>query len=170
VNYNLTFHVSQPHRTVDAGGAGEAIPEPDAVAVTPEAPAHLPFVETHPPITVLETAQAEPVAAGARAEEAEQRAATPAPPTVEYEQGPEAPPEAEPETLPAMDRSELARISDNLVDIIVYATMALKRFERGRYDREGMEVLYRKIRAKAMKAHRRARRLSIPDKPDNPGD
>jgi hypothetical protein len=58
----------------------------------------------------------------------------------------------------------LNTVSDNLIDIAVYATMALNRFKRGDADPQVLETLCRKIRTKAIKTRRMANSLSRPGK------
>jgi len=64
-------------------------------------------------------------------------------------------------------QSSLNTVSDNLIDIAVYATMALNRFKRGDADPQVLEVLCKKIRTKAINTRRLANKLSRPGKPDN---
>ena len=65
------------------------------------------------------------------------------------------------------DQPALNTVSDNLIDIAVYATMALNRFKRGDADPQVLQTLCRKIRTKAIKTRRMANRLSRPGKPNN---
>ena len=69
-------------------------------------------------------------------------------------------------SIPERDQPALNTVSDNLIDIAVYATMALNRFKRGDVDPQAQEMLCRKIRSKAIKTRRLANRLSHPGKPD----
>jgi hypothetical protein len=64
--------------------------------------------------------------------------------------------------LSKQEQSSLTIVSDNLIDIAVYATVALKRFKRGDADPPAMEVLCRKIRTKAIETRRLANKLSRP--------
>ena len=64
-------------------------------------------------------------------------------------------------------QSSLNTVSDNLIDIAVYATMALNRFKRGDADPQVLEMLCSKIRTKAIKTRRMANKLSRPGKPGN---
>jgi len=65
------------------------------------------------------------------------------------------------------DQSSLNTVSDNLIDIAVYATMALNRFKRGDADPQVLEMLCKKIRTRAIKTRRMANMLSRPGKPGN---
>ena len=62
------------------------------------------------------------------------------------------------------DQPDLNTVSDNLIDIAVYATMALKRYKRGDADPQVQESLCEKIRSKAIKTRRLANKLSRPGK------
>jgi hypothetical protein len=64
-------------------------------------------------------------------------------------------------------QSSLNTVSDNLIDIAVYATMVLNRFKRGDADPQVLEMLCKKIRSKAIKTRRMANKLSRPGKPGN---
>jgi len=72
-----------------------------------------------------------------------------------------------PTPMSQRDQSSLNTVSDNLIDIAVYATMVIKRFKRGDADPQLIETLCRKIRTRAIKTRRMANRLSRPGKPDN---
>jgi len=65
---------------------------------------------------------------------------------------------------PIIDQSTLNTITDDLIDIAVYATMALNRFRRGDADPATLESLCKKIRTRAIKTRRLANQLSSPDK------
>ncbi len=65
---------------------------------------------------------------------------------------------------PIVDQSTLNTITDDLIDIAVYATMALNRFKRGNADPATLESLCKKIRIRAIKTRRLANQLSRPDK------
>ena len=64
--------------------------------------------------------------------------------------------------LSKRDQPALNTVSDNLIDIAVYATMALNRFKRGDADPQVLQTLCGKIRTKAIKTRRMANRLSRP--------
>jgi len=72
-----------------------------------------------------------------------------------------------PAPIPKPGQPALNTVSDNLIDIAVYATMVLNRFKRGDADPQVLEMLCRKIRTKAIKTRRMANRLSRPGKPNN---
>lgn len=65
---------------------------------------------------------------------------------------------------PIIDQSTLNTVTDDLIDIAVYATMALNRFRRGDADPATLESLCKKIRTRAIKTRRLANQLSQPDK------
>jgi hypothetical protein len=67
-----------------------------------------------------------------------------------------------PSPMSKRDQPALNTVSDNLIDIAVYATMALNRFKRGDADPQVLQTLCRKIRTKAIKTRRMANRLSRP--------
>ncbi len=62
------------------------------------------------------------------------------------------------------DQPSLNIVSDNLIDIAVWATMALKRFKHDEPDPQALEALCKKIRSKAIKTRRMANKLSHPNK------
>jgi hypothetical protein len=69
-----------------------------------------------------------------------------------------------PVSISKQDQPDLSTVSDNLIDIAVYATMALKRYKRGDADPQVQESLCEKIRRKAIKTRRLANKLSCPGK------
>ena len=81
--------------------------------------------------------------------------------------GKETPWQEPPMPMSKRGQSSLNTVSDNLIDIAVYATMVLNRFKRGDADPQVLETLCRKIRTKAIKTRRMANKLSRPGKPDN---
>jgi len=81
--------------------------------------------------------------------------------------GKETPRQEPPMPMSKRGQSSLNTVSDNLIDIAVYATMVLNRFKRGDADPQVLETLCRKIRTKAIKTRRMANKLSRPGKPDN---
>jgi hypothetical protein len=70
---------------------------------------------------------------------------------------------------PVVDPVTLNAITDNLIDIAVYATMAMNRFKRGDADPQTLESLCRKMRAHAIKTRRLATRLLPPELQDREG-
>ncbi len=62
-------------------------------------------------------------------------------------------------TRGAVDSATLGLITDSLIDIAVYATMALNRFQRGDADPATLESLCRKIRVQAIQTRRVTHRL-----------
>ena len=81
-----------------------------------------------------------------------------------------APPQDSP-VAPAIDTALLNRVGDSLIDIAVYATMALNRFKRGDADPRTLETLCRKIRSQAIDTRRLAHRLLPPaEEPDRTRD
>ncbi|MEA3243648.1 MAG: hypothetical protein U9Q19_09495 [Pseudomonadota bacterium] len=81
------------------------------------------------------------------------------------ETGEQTPWQEPPMPMPQRCQSSLNTVSDNLIDIAVYATMALNRFKRGDADPQVLEMLCKKIRTKAIKTRRMANKLSRPGKP-----
>jgi hypothetical protein len=75
--------------------------------------------------------------------------------------------QALPTPMSKRGQSSLNTVSDDLIDIAVYATMALNRFKRGDADPQVLEMLCKKIRTKAIKTRRMANSLSRPGKPGN---
>jgi len=71
-------------------------------------------------------------------------------------------PQTPPAPAPAIDTALLNRVGDSLIDIAVYATMALNRFKRGDADPQTLETLCRKIRSQAIDTRRLAHRLLPP--------
>jgi hypothetical protein len=66
-----------------------------------------------------------------------------------------------------LDTATLQAISDNLIDIAVYATMALNRFRRGDADPQTLESLCKKIRSQSIKTRRMATRLVPPEQTED---
>jgi len=71
-------------------------------------------------------------------------------------------PERESSPATGPDLETLNIISDNLIDIAVYATMAMNRIKRGETDPRTLEVLCKKVRTQAVKTRRMANQLSRP--------
>jgi len=71
-------------------------------------------------------------------------------------------------TAPAIDTALLNTVTDNLVDIAVFATMALNRFKRGDADPQTLEALCKKIRTQAIKTRRLTHQLLPPDDGSDP--
>lgn len=70
------------------------------------------------------------------------------------------------ERLSKRDITTLHTISDNLIDIAVYATMALNRFKRGDADPQTLASLCKKVRSQAIKTRRLANQLVRPEQTD----
>jgi len=72
---------------------------------------------------------------------------------------------AEPDATaaPAINTQLLHTVTDNLIDIAVFATMALNRFKRGDADPQTLEALCKKIRTQAIKTRRLTHQLVPPD-------
>ncbi len=60
------------------------------------------------------------------------------------------------------DQETLNTISDNLIDIAVYATMLMNRVKRGNAEPGTLEMLCRKVRTRAIKTRRLANQVSRP--------
>ncbi len=63
------------------------------------------------------------------------------------------------------ERRLLVALADDLTDITVYASMALKRIRKGDADPKLLETLLRRIRSRAVESHRDSNYLSRPDDP-----
>ncbi|HHJ17044.1 MAG TPA: hypothetical protein ENJ80_10135 [Gammaproteobacteria bacterium] len=153
VVYNLTYSPERATFHSDVSDLRIPLPEEDAVAAAPQennAPVHNnqelrdkapvespqamePDIE---PVTDSDTAQDAP-AHTTTAEEPERK-------------------------IPVMDQETLNIISDNLIDIAVYATMANNRFKRGDADPRVLEMLCKKVRTQAIKTRRLVSKLSDP--------
>ena len=77
---------------------------------------------------------------------------------------------AEPDepAAPAINTLLLHTVTDNLIDIAVFATMALNRFKRGDADPQTLEALCKKIRTQAIKTRRLTHQLVPPDDKTGP--
>jgi hypothetical protein len=71
------------------------------------------------------------------------------------------------EPAPQLDTAKLHTISDNLIDIAVYATMALNRFKRGDADPQTLTALCKKVRSQAIKTRRLANELVRPEQTED---
>jgi len=65
-----------------------------------------------------------------------------------------------------LDTTSLHIISDNLIDIAVYATMALNRFKRGDADPQTLASLCKKVRSQAVNTRRLVNQLVRPELSD----
>jgi hypothetical protein len=65
------------------------------------------------------------------------------------------------------DAATVTAVTDSLIDIAVFATMALNRFKRGDADPQTLESLCRKIRTQAIKTRRLTHKLLPEDLQDN---
>lgn len=74
-------------------------------------------------------------------------------------------PQATTAPAPLVDPVVVGAITDNLIDIAVYATMALNRFKRGDADPQTLETLCKKVRTNAIKTRRLAAQLLPYDRP-----
>ncbi len=107
-----------------------------------------------PPITVTHEGEAAPPPAAAREREVPRRTASAASLVgVAHNE-----PVAAEQPLP-VDAGTVNTITDSLIDIAVYATMALNRFKRGDADPQTLESLCRKIRTQAIKTRRLTHQL-----------
>lgn len=77
---------------------------------------------------------------------------------------------AAPSAPPPVDTATVTAVTDSLIDIAVYATMALNRFKRGDADPQTLESLCRKIRTRAIKTRRLTHKLLPDELQDNGGD
>lgn len=69
--------------------------------------------------------------------------------------------------LSPLDTETLHVVSDNLIDIAVFATMALNRFKRGDADPQTLEALCKKVRSQAIKTRRLANQLGSAQQGDD---
>jgi hypothetical protein len=69
-----------------------------------------------------------------------------------------------------VDAATVTAVTDSLIDIAVYATMALNRFKRGDADPQALESLCKKIRTRAIKTRRLTHRLLPEELQDDSGD
>ncbi|GMQ83674.1 MAG: hypothetical protein BMS9Abin06_0411 [Gammaproteobacteria bacterium] len=154
VVYNLTFNPQQA--TFHSDVADLQIPSQEDHAVqadTPQQPA-APARKAYTPTlySVEENAEDVPV--------------TKPQPVTDKDPVPEKPVSKAPapESSPAADQDQetLNTISDNLIDIAVFATMAMNRFKRGDADPKALEMLCKKIRTQSIKTRRLAHQVSRP--------
>lgn len=154
-SYNMTFHLNQPP-PYRRGPAFVQTHLPESAGVDIEAPTQAEITheesspafgfsppETAPAVSTAETApaaEATPVSEG----------------EVQSSQG------APRAKAPQLDEAALTEVSDNLIDIAVYATMAMNRFKRGDASPETLEALFGKVRAQAINTRRLANRLMHP--------
>jgi hypothetical protein len=77
--------------------------------------------------------------------------------------GPQLPADSRPRAAapptPVVDSVVLGAVTNNLIDIAVYATMALNRFKRGDADPRTLESLCKKVRSQAIETRRLVTRL-----------
>jgi len=71
---------------------------------------------------------------------------------------------------PPVDTATITAVTDSLIDIAVYATMALNRFKRGDADPQVLESLCKKIRTRAIKTRRLTHKLLPEELQDDDGD
>ena len=71
---------------------------------------------------------------------------------------------------PTVDTASVTAVTDSLIDIAVYATMALNRFKRGDADPQVLESLCKKIRTRAIKTRRLTHKLLPEELQDDDGD
>jgi hypothetical protein len=155
VVYNLTFNPEQATFHNDVADLKIPLQENHAVQAgslqRPTTPAHKTYT-TLPPYAPDEDMEDVPV--------------TEPQSTAGQVHAPEKPVHKEPasessqETCP--DQETLDTISDNLIDIAVFATMTMNRINRGDADPRTLEILCKKVRVQAIKTRRLANRLSLP--------
>ncbi|HFD79351.1 MAG TPA: hypothetical protein ENK05_03005 [Gammaproteobacteria bacterium] len=137
VVYNLTFNPEQASFHTDVSQlrtpAGVEIP----AAAAPRSPD-----TAAPPFSADE--EVEDVTPVEAVEKGEPSGSTPKPEDDDSKQ------DSGNKALPALDAERLHIITDNLIDIAVYATMALNRFKRGDADPETLQTLCRKVRTQAI--------------------
>jgi len=155
VIYNLTFNPEQATFHSDVADLKIPLRENHAAQADspqrPTTPAHKTYT-TPPPYTPDE--DIEDVAA------TEPQSTTDQAPAAEKPVRKEPAPKSSQETCP--DQETLNTISDNLIDIAVYATMTMNRIKRGDADPRTLEMLCKKVRIQAIKTRRLANQLSRP--------
>ncbi|MFQ5644346.1 MAG: hypothetical protein ACE5FQ_11705 [Thiogranum sp.] len=157
--YNLTFNPEQATFHSDVADlqiplrADHAVPA--GTQQTPDGPAR--DTNTVPLYSADEEAEDVPVAEAQNVT----ADATPA-----EEQITDTPPAPRSSPRPNPDQETLNTISDNLIDIAVFATMVMNRIKRGDADPGTLEMLCRKIRAQAIKTRRLANQVSRPGRND----
>jgi len=161
-SYNMTFNLNPP------AAAGAPVPqrvieEEPAIEITHSASA-APFTLESEPLKERVTPRSEQVTVPEQEETAEMGAAE----SAEEPAIAKVPSAALLTVEPTLDQETLHHVSDNLIDIAVYATMAINRFKRGETDPEVVEALCKKVRTQAIKTRRIANQLSRPPKtPDS---
>lgn len=75
----------------------------------------------------------------------------------------------EPSPMSPTEARIIGEVTDNLIDIAVYATMALNRFKRGEADPATLETLFKKVRSHAINTRRLASQLSRTAQPPQSG-
>ncbi|MCO6413870.1 MAG: hypothetical protein J5I92_14110 [Thiogranum sp.] len=152
-SYNMTFHLNQPP-PYRPGPAFVQTPLPESAGMDIEAPtqAEITHEQSSPPFVFSPPEAPEPVVSTAETE-----SATEATPVTEGEV--QSAQDAPRPKAPQLDEAALTEVSDNLIDIAVYATMAMNRFKRGETSPETLEALFAKVRAQAINTRRLANRL-----------
>ena len=149
--YNLTFNPERASFDSMLSDLQPPVPpvgEPEVAVTPPLGSAAVADRETSPSSTFLPGGQGESPSGERR------------PPGREGAK--ETPRQETPTPISKRGQSSLNTVSDNLIDIAVYATMALNRFKRGNADPQVLEMLCKKIRTKAIKTRRMANSLSRP--------
>ena len=143
VIYNLTFNPAQATFHSDVADLQIPLQEDHAVPADPQQSSTPPIVSTIPnvPVTTPQSTK-------------DKTPATENPVSKE--------PLSESSLATGPDPETLNIISDNLIDIAVYATMAMNRIKRGETDPRTLEVLCKKVRTQAIKTRRMANHLSRP--------
>lgn len=155
-SYNMTFHLNQPppYRPAPAFVQTHL---PDSADVDLETPtqAEITHEESSPPFVFSPPETPEPVVSTAEP--------APAAETTPVSEGEvQSSPGAPRAKAPQLDEAALTEVSDNLIDIAVYATMAMNRFKRGDASPQTLEALFAKVRTQAINTRRLANRLMHP--------
>jgi len=155
VIYNLTFNPAQATFHSDVADLQIPLQKDHALPADPQQSSTPPIVSTipTPPLySVDEDAGDEPVT--------KPQSTTDKTPATEIPVSKK--PLSESSLATGPDPETLNIISDNLIDIAVYATMAMNRIKRGETDPRTLEVLCKKVRTQAVKTRRMANQLSRP--------
>jgi len=158
-SYNMTFNLNPPaaagapvpQRVIEEEPAIEITHNASAPAFTLETELHKKQVTPREQVTVTEDEEEAAEIDSTEPAEGHEKLKPPTPPLLTVE--------------PTLDQEALHHVSDNLIDIAVYATMAINRFKRGETDPAVVEALCKKVRTQAIKTRRIANQLSRPSKP-----
>ncbi|NIA01174.1 MAG: hypothetical protein GWP13_00140 [Planctomycetia bacterium] len=154
VIYNLTFNPAQATFHSDVADLQIPLQEDHALPAEPRQHPATPARKTHSSPSYSADEVTEDVAVS-KPQSTTDKASVPEKPVSKG-------PARESSLATGPDPETLNTISDNLIDIAVYATMAMNRIKRGETDPRTLEVLCKRVRAQAIKTRRMANHLSRP--------